>query len=81
MRIEKNLTIVFITHDLASARYLADRIIVLQHGSIVEEGIAEDLIRSPKEEYTKQLIKAASPGWLESLSFNNNTKDKDVNHV
>jgi hypothetical protein len=47
----------------------------------VEEGIAEDLIRSPKEEYTKQLIKAASPGWLESLSFNNNTKDKDVNHV
>ena len=81
MRIEKNLTIVFITHDLASARYLADRIIVLQHGSIVEEGIAEDLIRSPKEEYTKQLIKAASPGWLKSLSFNNNTKDKDVNHV
>ena len=81
MRIEKNLTIVFITHDLASARYLADRIIVLQNGSIVEEGIAEDLIRSPKEEYTKQLIKAASPGWLESLSFNNNTKDKDVNHV
>ena len=81
MRIEKNLTIVFITHDLASARYLADRIIVLQHGSIVEEGIAEDLIRSPKDVYTKQLIKAASPGWLKSLSFNNNTKDKDVNHV
>jgi len=80
MRIEKNLTIVFITHDLASARYLADRIIVLQHGSIVEQGIAEDLIRSPKEEYTKQLIKAASPGWLKSLSFNN-TKEKDVNHV
>ena len=80
MRIEKNLTIVFITHDLASARYLADRIIVLQHGSIVEEGIAEDLIQSPKEEYTKQLIKAASPGWLKSLSFNN-TKEKDVNHV
>ena len=81
MRIEKNLTIVFITHDLASARYLTDRIIVLQHGSIVEQGIAEDLIRSPKEEYTKQLIKAASPGWLKSLSFNNNTKDKGVNHV
>ena len=81
MRIEKNLTIIFITHDLASARYLADRIIVLQHGSIVEEGIAEDLIRSPKEEYTKQLIKAASPGWLKSLSFNNNTKNKDVSHV
>ena len=80
MRIEKNLTIVFITHDLASARYLADRIIVLQRGSIVEQGIAEDLIQSPKEEYTKQLIKAASPGWLKSLSIIN-TKEAGVNHV
>ena len=80
MRIEKNLTIVFITHDLASARYLADRIIVLQHGSIVEQGMAEDLIQSPKEKYTKQLIKAASPGWLKNLSFKN-TKEKGVNHV
>ena len=46
-----------------------------------EQGKAEDLIRSPKEQYTKQLIKAASPGWLKSLSFNNNTNDKDVGHV
>ena len=80
MRIEKNLAIVFITHDLASARYLADRIIVLQRGSIVEQGIAEDLIQSPKEQYTKQLIKAASPGWLKSLSIIN-TKEAGVNHV
>ena len=71
MRIEKNLTIIFITHDLASARYLADRIIVLHNGSIVEENSAEKLIQSPKEEYTKQLIKAASTGWLESLSLDN----------
>ena len=80
MRIEKNLAIVFITHDLASARYLADRIIVLQRGSIVEQGIAEDLIQSPKEQYTKQLIKAASPGWLKSLSIIN-TKEAGGNHV
>ena len=71
MRIEKNLTIIFITHDLASARYIADRIFVLHNGSIVEENSAEQLIQSPKEEYTKQLIKAASPGWLESLSLDN----------
>ena len=80
MRIEKNLAIVFITHDLASARYLADRIIVLQHGSIVEQGVAEDLIQSPKKAYTKQLIKAASPGWLKSLSIIN-TKKARANHV
>ncbi len=77
MRIEKNLTIIFITHDLASARYLADRVIVLHKGSIVEENIAEELIQSPKEEYTKQLIKAASPGWLENLSLN----DGDMSDV
>ena len=75
MRIKKNLSIIFITHDLASARYLADRIIVLQHGSIVEQGLAEDLIQSPQKTYTKQLVKAASPGWFESLSFDHKKKD------
>ena len=67
MRMEKNLTIIFITHDLASARYLADRIIVLQNGVILEEGPAEDLIQSPKNDYTIQLVNAASPGWLKSF--------------
>lgn len=75
MRIKKNLSIIFITHDLASARYLADRIIVLQHGSIIEQGLAEDLIQSPEKTYTKQLVKAASPGWFESLSFDHKKKD------
>ena len=65
LRIKKNVAILFITHDLASARYLADRIIVLQNGLQVEEGPSEDLIQSPQHSYTKQLIAAASPGWLE----------------
>ena len=64
LRIKKNVAILFITHDLASARYLADRIIVLQNGSQVENGYSEDLIQSPQHVYTKQLIAAASPGWL-----------------
>jgi len=67
MRIEDNLTVLFITHDLASARYLADRIIVLKNGKVIEENKSEDLIQNPVEVYTKQLIKAASPGWLSSL--------------
>ena len=67
MRIESNLTVLFITHDLASARYLADRIIVLKNGKVIEENKSEDLIKNPVEVYTKQLIKAASPGWLSSL--------------
>ncbi|MDA9947044.1 ATP-binding cassette domain-containing protein, partial [Candidatus Marinimicrobia bacterium] len=66
LRNEHNVAILFITHDLASARYLADRIIVLQNGKKIEQGISEDLIQSPKELYTKQLIAAASPGWLKN---------------
>ena len=76
MRKEHNLTVLFITHDLASARYLADRIIVLKNGSIVEENTSEELIQNPRENYTKQLVKAASPGWLSSLGKNSKNKEE-----
>ena len=75
MRKENNLTILFITHDLASARYLTDRIIVLKNGSIVEENTSEGLIQTPVQEYTKQLVRAASPGWLQSLNKNSDNKE------
>ena len=68
MRKENNLTVLFITHDLASARYLADRIIVLKNGKIIEQNKSEDLIQTPVEKYTKDLIKAASPGWLNMMA-------------
>ena len=76
MRKEKDLTVLFITHDLASARYLADRIIVLKDGSIVEENTSEELIQNPVEKYTKQLVRAASPGWLKSLGEISENKGK-----
>jgi ABC-type glutathione transport system ATPase component len=75
MRKENNLTVLFITHDLASARYLTDRIIVLKNGSIVEENTSEGLIQTPVQEYTKQLVRAASPGWLRSLNKNSDNKE------
>ena len=67
LRIEKNLTIIFITHDLASARYLADRILVLSKGTLVEQNNAEELIKNPKSSYTKKLVRAASPEWLNEI--------------
>ncbi len=67
MRKDNGLTILFITHDLASARYLADRIIVLKAGTIIEENQSEDLIQAPLTVYTKQLVSAASPGWLKTI--------------
>ncbi|RUM48262.1 MAG: peptide ABC transporter ATP-binding protein [Hyperthermus sp.] len=51
-------TIVFITHDLATARYVCDRIAVMYLGSIVEVGDAEKVIREPLHPYTRALIAA-----------------------
>ena len=49
----------FITHDIALARHFCDRIMVLRHGQVVEQGPADAVIHTPTHEYTKRLIAAA----------------------
>lgn len=61
LRRKLGLTMVFVTHDLAAARVVADRIIVMRQGAIVEQGRAEDVIVQPREAYTRALV-AAVPG-------------------
>ncbi len=56
LRKEKELTYLFITHDLSLAWVLADRIGVMYLGKILEEGPARELIRHPRHPYTKSLI-------------------------
>lgn len=63
---EFGFTSIFISHDLAVVRYISDRILVMNKGTIVEEGTAEEVYFSPKNEYTKKLIDAI-PG--KSLLF------------
>jgi alpha-methylacyl-CoA racemase len=53
-----------VSHDLATVRYLADDVIVMKAGLIIETGPVETVLSSPQEEYTRQLIDAAT---LESL--------------
>jgi len=53
---ENRLAILLITHDLASARYLSDRILVLFRGRVVEDGPAETVVENPAHPYTQALL-------------------------
>jgi peptide/nickel transport system ATP-binding protein len=56
---EKGLSYLFISHDLKVVRALCHRVIVMQHGKIVEQGPVEDVLSHPKTEYASRLIRAA----------------------
>ncbi|MBB3773705.1 oligopeptide transport system ATP-binding protein [Angulomicrobium tetraedrale] len=54
--------IVFITHDLGLARHFADRVAVMRHGLVVEEGPASEVLTAPRAEYTRMLLAAEPTG-------------------
>ncbi|WP_105404264.1 ABC transporter ATP-binding protein [Neorhizobium sp. T7_12] len=56
---ERGLSYLFISHDLKVVRALCHRVIVMQHGKIVEEGPVDDVLSHPKTAYTERLVKAA----------------------
>ncbi|PON17669.1 ABC transporter [Candidatus Entotheonella serta] len=53
---DQNTAAIYITHDLAVVAQLADRIMVLRYGDLVEEGRARDMLAQPREDYTRQLL-------------------------
>ena len=55
---------VYITHDLALARWVSDRMIVMREGQVVEAGRSDDVVHFPRSDYTKLLL-AASEGELD----------------
>ncbi|WP_422116209.1 ABC transporter ATP-binding protein [Brachybacterium sp. UNK5269] len=60
---EENLAMLYITHDLATARHFSDEILVMYRGEVVERGPADEVILNPQAEFTKQLLIAApEPG-------------------
>ena len=50
------MTILFITHDIGQACYLADQVLVMEHGLMVEQGTTDDVIFNPQHEYTQRLL-------------------------
>ena len=69
MNLQENrgLSMLFITHDIAVARKISDRIAVILDGKIVEQGPSGRMLTAPSHPHTKNLIRAAS-----DLSFGNN---------
>ncbi len=58
LREDEGVSFLYITHDIASARYVSDRLMVMYAGHIVESGRTEDVLASPKHPYTQLLLSA-----------------------
>jgi len=71
---ERKISLIYITHDLATAKYFANRIIILYNGKIVESGNIDDVLTRPEHPYTKALIKAISEPDPKNLY-----KEKEIN--
>ena len=59
---ERGLSMLFITHDLGVVRKFADRVCVMTHGKIVEQGPTKEIFDNPKHDYTKHLLSAEPRG-------------------
>ena len=59
LRDELGISIIYVTHDLATAYYISDRILIMQKGSVVESGDARAVLRAPRHPCTRQLREAA----------------------
>jgi peptide/nickel transport system ATP-binding protein len=58
LREQEHVSILYVTHDLASARYIADRVLVMYAGHLVESGPTETVLTRPKHPYTQLLLSA-----------------------
>jgi peptide/nickel transport system ATP-binding protein len=54
----RNMAVMFITHDFGVVADIADRVVVLQHGQVVEQGAADDVLSRPQHPYTRALLAA-----------------------
>jgi len=67
---ELNLSYMFITHDLATVRSIADEVVVMQYGKVVEQGPKDAMFTPPHHEYTDLLLSSVpemDPDWLSTL--------------
>jgi len=61
LKTEQQVSLLYVTHDLTTAYQIADRIVVMFNGEIVEEGEPENIIHAPQHPYTRALVAAVPP--------------------
>lgn len=76
-----NLTIVLITHEMSVIRLLADRVLVLQKGKIIEEGSVSQVFSHPQSETTQQLLQEEQPALPPSITQNIHTDPQKQDHA
>ena len=80
LRHELSLTIVFVTHDIAEALKLADRIAIMQKGTLRQIGTPSALMREPADDYVRQLLDAPrrEAQLVEALLTGNSSSSKNI---
>nr|QIM10754.1 ABC transporter ATP-binding protein [uncultured Alphaproteobacteria bacterium] len=71
LRTKLNMAIIFISHDLSVVRKIADRVLVMKEGEVIEQGKTENIFSAPKKSYTKTLINSSNI----LKNINNNKKE------
>ena len=69
LQLKRNLTYIFISHDLSVVKFMSDLMCVMKDGQIVEHGPAEEVYRAPSHTYTRQLIDAIPKDDLNSIKL------------
>ncbi|MFE3459495.1 hypothetical protein ACFXKD_18280 [Nocardiopsis aegyptia] len=64
IRRESGVALLFVSHDLAVVRQIADDVLVMYKGAVVERGACDDVLRRPGHPYTRMLVSSVpGPGW------------------
>ena len=76
LQLRRNLTYIFISHDLSVVKFMSDMMAVMNAGKFVEFGPSESIYANPKEEYTRRLIDAIPRDNLDQIAMRQQQREE-----